>query len=653
MATPNFMGTPAKSAVPQNEWLARQLMIQRQMQAADAMQQQAMEAIPTNRSVGGVAIPISPMEGVGQMAKALSSRYQQQTAASEMEKLDAKRREDLANKLREYSDMRAGGVRNRPDMSGEGMTGGLDEQDYGRKPEMVPGDPRAAMVMALTSQHPELHQLGALDARALGETPYAKIDPSKYTPDSIQRFAASGGKDYTALVPRDKLELQNTGGAIVPFNPYSGNPVGSGFPTTQTPNNVATLGQQDRHWGNLSANQIEQDRRAREQIEIARRNSDIAGGRLQNDSTNTYFNTGMPGANVPGGGGVPAPAPSPAPLPQQGGVDPNNLGNIRPPGQSTGFQRFNTPQEGLAAIDQNLQAYGAKGINTIEKIISTWAPPSENNTQAYVASVAQRLGINPQQPLDMNNPAVRHALTTAIMIHEKGPQAIFGANQTVATGGVAPTARPAAAPSATAQSPRELQQMRLRGERPAPSGGTELIEGSPAYIKASGAHAKDVAGLQAMNTKIDSAVAKIDRILDPKNTGAFNSNFGGYNAYVTRLLPGDTQNIGREIDSLKSDLKSAGLEMMRQGGSIGQMTEREWPIVERMIANIDTRLSEPGAREIFAQVRAYLEKIRTNAAENYRMEWGGTQFRMPQGMSGATPSVRSNDRALIDKYLKK
>lgn len=454
MATPNFMGTPAKSAVPQNEWLARQLMIQRQMQAADAMQQQAMEAIPTNRSVGGVAIPISPMEGVGQMAKALSSRYQQQTAASEMEKLDAKRREDLANKLREYSDMRAGGVRNRPDMSGEGMTGGLDEQDYGRKPEMVPGDPRAAMVMALTSQHPELHQLGALDARALGETPYAKIDPSKYTPDSIQRFAASGGKDYTALVPRDKLELQNTGGAIVPFNPYSGNPVGSGFPTTQTPNNVATLGQQDRHWGNLSANQIEQDRRAREQIEIARRNSDIAGGRLQNDSTNTYFNTGMPGANVPGGGGVPAPAPSPAPLPQQGGVDPNNLGNIRPPGQSTGFQRFNTPQEGLAAIDQNLQAYGAKGINTIEKIISTWAPPSENNTQAYVASVAQRLGINPQQPLDMNNPAVRHALTTAIMIHEKGPQAIFGTNQVPARGGgspVTPSPTPVLPPRAQAE----------------------------------------------------------------------------------------------------------------------------------------------------------------------------------------------------------
>lgn len=98
----------------------------------------------------------------------------------------------------------------------------------------------------------------------------------------------------------------------------------------------------------------------------------------------------------------------------------NNPGNLRPVGASTGFQQFQTPEAGLAAIDQNLQAYGKRGINSIEGVISRWAPSSENNTGAYVASVAKRLGIDPKQPINLANPYVRQALGTAIMLHENG-----------------------------------------------------------------------------------------------------------------------------------------------------------------------------------------------------------------------------------------
>lgn len=98
----------------------------------------------------------------------------------------------------------------------------------------------------------------------------------------------------------------------------------------------------------------------------------------------------------------------------------NNPGNLRPVGASTGFQQFQTPEAGLSAIDQNLQAYGKRGINTIEGVISRWAPSSENNTAAYVSSVAKRLGIDPKQPISLSNPYVRQALGTAIMLHENG-----------------------------------------------------------------------------------------------------------------------------------------------------------------------------------------------------------------------------------------
>lgn len=147
-----------------------------------------------------------------------------------------------------------------------------------------------------------------------------------------------------------------------------------------------------------------------------------------------------------------APGAGPAPVPAVGapvtppanpggtlGAQNNNPGNLRPAGASTGFQKFPTPEAGLAALDQNLLAYGKQGVNTIGGVISKWAPPSENNTSAYIKGVSQRLGVPADQPLDMSSPYVRHALSTAIMLHENGPNLLTRT-----------AAAPQAAPGATA-----------------------------------------------------------------------------------------------------------------------------------------------------------------------------------------------------------
>lgn len=108
-----------------------------------------------------------------------------------------------------------------------------------------------------------------------------------------------------------------------------------------------------------------------------------------------------------------------------GGVPGNNWGNIRPPGATSGFQRFGSPEEGLAAIDRNLQAYGQKGINTLSGVINRWSPPSENDTKGLIASAASRLGIKPDQQIDLGNPVTRQAIATAIMLQEHGPGKVF------------------------------------------------------------------------------------------------------------------------------------------------------------------------------------------------------------------------------------
>jgi hypothetical protein len=119
-------------------------------------------------------------------------------------------------------------------------------------------------------------------------------------------------------------------------------------------------------------------------------------------------------------------APPPVP-PKAGGTNQFNVGNLRPVGQSTGFQQPASYEEGIKAMDENLKVYGTKHkINTLRGVISRYAPPSENDTENYINFIAQRTGLKPDQEIDLTNPAVRHVITGPMILMEKGNKAIFG-----------------------------------------------------------------------------------------------------------------------------------------------------------------------------------------------------------------------------------
>ena len=163
------------------------------------------------------------------------------------------------------------------------------------------------------------------------------------------------------------------------------------------------------------------------------------------------------------------------------------------------------------------------------------------------------------------------------------------------------------------------------------------MPGSKLFVAQSGAHGKDRAALVAVETKTKSAVNKINEILDPKNATGFDANFSStvpYSGFVTGRLAPDSR---RRIESLKSDMKAAGLELIRAGGqSIGQITEREWPILENMIAGISPEMTPAAARAEFKKVAAYMERLKDNAKEAYQTEWGDTQYFKP--VQGDKPS---------------
>ena len=109
------------------------------------------------------------------------------------------------------------------------------------------------------------------------------------------------------------------------------------------------------------------------------------------------------------------------------GIRNNNPGNIRfgrfaqqagATGQDGGgFAVFASMQDGIQAAIRLLESYASRGFDTIRAIISKWAPAGENNTSAYIAAVARKLGISADQHLSGEQLS---CVAQAIFGHENG-----------------------------------------------------------------------------------------------------------------------------------------------------------------------------------------------------------------------------------------
>ncbi|WP_027907706.1 structural protein P5 [Pseudomonas taiwanensis] len=93
------------------------------------------------------------------------------------------------------------------------------------------------------------------------------------------------------------------------------------------------------------------------------------------------------------------------------------------------FACFDTPENGIRALGKLLINYrgkdgmpgvGGKGIDTVLETINRWAPANENDTKAYAAAVAKRLGVGIVDPINIKNLATLRGMVVSIIIHENG-----------------------------------------------------------------------------------------------------------------------------------------------------------------------------------------------------------------------------------------
>lgn len=110
------------------------------------------------------------------------------------------------------------------------------------------------------------------------------------------------------------------------------------------------------------------------------------------------------------------------------GLRNNNPGNLRPgllpwvgqTGSNGGFCTFKDCSFGIRALAVDLSnKITSDGLDTITDIISKYAPPSENDTQAYINAVCDSTGWNADDEIDFNSGNLAN-LIQAIIEHENG-----------------------------------------------------------------------------------------------------------------------------------------------------------------------------------------------------------------------------------------
>jgi hypothetical protein len=84
------------------------------------------------------------------------------------------------------------------------------------------------------------------------------------------------------------------------------------------------------------------------------------------------------------------------------------------------FGIYSSMQDGIAAAERQLLKYQERGKSSLKSIIGTWAPRSENDTDAYVKAVAARTGFDPNANLNMHNPKIASAVIAAMARQENG-----------------------------------------------------------------------------------------------------------------------------------------------------------------------------------------------------------------------------------------
>lgn len=192
-----------------------------------------------------------------------------------------------------------------------------------------------------------------------------------------------------------------------------------------------------------------------------------------------------------------------------------------------------------------------------------------------------------------------------------------------------------------------------------PKAGQVPIPGTAPYEAQRDKHFKDMKVLEA---DIDTRAGIVAKIQDFVDDPQFNLLFGrenrgtgtGVESYLTRFF---APNARRKMDELKGIFSAEGLKRIRESGSPGSITEKEWLILEAQVMKISQLAKPSQAIEGLSRV---VDELRDNVNRNigdYQTRWGDSPFFEPGLVQAAdfklkTPGEKAKDQEVSSPEAK-
>lgn len=198
-------------------------------------------------------------------------------------------------------------------------------------------------------------------------------------------------------------------------------------------------------------------------------------------------------------------------------------------------------------------------------------------------------------------------------------------------------------PQQAPQQPQSQYQMGPRGNQPAPQmpmqgpmpnqnapqlppsmqGGTALTPKQRAELEMN--RPQETQKLQSIGIQIDNAIKQADTLLTGRGVA-------GVTGPIMGRLPsimGSSTNAQANIDTLKAQIGVQVLNAMREasktGGAVGNVTEKEWPILQNQLGALQQSQTTPEFLKNLKDVRDSLARVKMNAQQSYASIYGPMQ----------------------------
>lgn len=144
--------------------------------------------------------------------------------------------------------------------------------------------------------------------------------------------------------------------------------------------------------------------------------------------------------------------------------------------------------------------------------------------------------------------------------------------------------------------------------------------------------AADAAAVRSLDTDLQNAKTAAEILkTHPGLEGAT-----GAQSYIPSFRSSQAAKAETLLDEFKATVKEVGLNLVRQGGGIGAMTEKEWPIVEAMVASINPKGGAEQVRSQIDKVTTKMEQIRNNAQRKFDETYSGMEVTTSAEPASAT-----------------